>query len=491
MTSTLLINSRPDLRRVAHIADGVTLEFFCERARTAGTVGNVYKGRVVRVLPGMQCAFLEVGLSRTAFLFVGDALPATARQNDESGMRSSRPDDYPPINTVLREGQELVVQVTKDPIGTKGARVSTHIGLPGRYLVYKPHGHGVSVSRRITDMAERARLTEMGQRLLPETGGLIMRTVAQGLTDDDIGQDLALLLNVWGTVEKRQQTQSVPSLVHQELDLTLRSIRDLVPSGLDRILVDDDDEADRIERFVKDAMPQFSGQVERWSGPDPMFERFGLEWEISRAVRRHIWLRSGASITVDKTEAMTVVDVNSGKNVGRSSFEAMAFETNLEAAKEIAYQLRFRDIGGLIVIDFIDMTEVAHRVRVRDLLVEHLAKDRAPTRVLPMSDLGLIEMTRKRVRESAVTSLTERCFYCEGRGHLASIEVLIDGILSRVRQLVTRGDRDMVTVQAHPKLIERLVEDCEAVLTQIQVDHGVKVVLEPDQGAHLEQVEVQ
>ncbi|MDP6944635.1 MAG: Rne/Rng family ribonuclease [Myxococcota bacterium] len=490
MSNQLLINCRPDQRRVAHIENGVTTELFFERVRAQGLVGNIYKGRVVRVLPGMQCAFLELGLQRTAFLYVGDVYDSDVPGIDLGARHASQPDSYPPINELLKAGQELLVQVTKEPIGSKGARVTTQIGLPGRFVVFRPNTEHVGVSRRIVDEEERERLWELAARLKPAHGGLIVRTVGEGLGEEDFTSDLASLASVWGEIQSRIPTASAPALLHEDLDLTLRSVRDLLGSGLDRVLVDDPEEAERIRAFVERTMPNFQGQVETWDKPGPMFERFGLEWEISRAVRRKVWLRSGGSICLDRTEALVAIDVNTGRYVGSSSFEETAYEINLEAAREIAYQLRFRDIGGLIVIDFIDMANKGHRDRVRDELVKALEPDKARSHVLPMSELGLIEMTRKRVRESIVQSLTEPCFYCDGRGYLRAVEIVVDSVLSRLGQLLASGASGVLRVRVHPKVMESLIENCKEVLARIQEEHDVQIEILAQEDLHLEKVEI-
>ena len=490
MSNLLLINCRPHQRRVAHIENGVTTELFFERVRAQGLVGNIYKGRVVRVLPGMQCAFLELGLQRTAFLYVGDVYNSDVPDAEPGRGSSARPDSYPPINELLKAGQELMVQVTKEPIGSKGARVTTQIGLPGRYIVYRPNTDHVGVSRRIVDEEERQRLLEIARSVKPAHGGLIVRTVGEGLGEEDFQLDLSFLHQLWEEIQTRNPTLAAPALLHEDLDITLRSVRDLLSGGLDRVLVDDAEEAERIRSFVQRTMPDFEGCVETWDKPDPMFERFGLEWEISRAVRRKVWLRSGGSISIDKTEALVAIDVNTGRYVGRTSFEETAFEINLEAAREIAYQLRFRDIGGLIVIDFIDMADRAHRRRVRQELIDALAEDKARSHVLQMSELGLIEMTRKRVRESIVQSLTEPCFYCDGRGYLRAIEVVVDSVLSRLSQMLVSGASGIIRVGVHPLVMESLIENCKEVLAELQEAHEVQIEIVSPEGIHLEKIEI-
>ncbi len=496
MSRLLLINCRTDQRRVAHIVDGVTTELFFERLRDRSLVGNIYKGRVVRVLPGMQCAFVEVGLARTAFLFVGDVYNSDVPGADMGdapidALQENRADSHPPISELLRQGQELIVQVSKEPIGTKGARVTTQIGLPGRMIVYRPLTEQVGVSRRISDPTERARLRTIAFETKPAHGGLIVRTAGEGADAEDFRADVQFLDRLWNDIVARSADAPSPSLIHEDLDITLRSVRDLLTSDLDRVVVDDAAEAARIRDFVKRTMPDFQGAVDTWDAPDPMFERFGLEWEISRAVRRKVWLRSGGSISIDRTEALTAIDINTGRYTGKSAnFEETVLEINVEAAREIAYQLRFRDIGGLIVIDFIDMALPANRERVRQALLEAMKGDKARSHVLPMSDLGLIEMTRKRVRESIVSSLTEPCFYCEGRGYLRSVEVVVDSVVSRLRQLVASGARGVLRVSVHPRVMEPLLEGCQEILERLQEDNDVEIEIIERPDMHLEEVEI-
>ncbi|MCB9727623.1 MAG: Rne/Rng family ribonuclease [Deltaproteobacteria bacterium] len=484
----LLVNCRPEQRRVALIEGGITRELYFERKDDRRLTGNIYKGRVVRVLPGMQSAFLELGLTRTAFLHVTDAYPEAARPDDGE---PSGPVVHPPIGQVVREGQELLVQIAKEPLGQKGARVTTHLSLPGRHVVLRPGASQIGVSRRIADAAERARLHAMAERLCPPGVGLIVRTAAEGVEDTELERDIGFLLALWSDIERRVPEAPIPSMVHEDLDITLRCVRDLLDRGTHRVLVDDETEAQRVLDFISRFVPDFEGTIETWPGPDPLFERFGLEWEISRAVRRKVWLKSGGYIAIDHTEALTSIDVNSGRNVGKSSFEETILETNLEAAREIAYQLRLRDIGGLIVIDFIDMATEAHRLRVQESLAEALHDDRARSRVLPMSAFGLVEMTRKRARESIVQGLTEPCFYCEGRGHLRSLQVIIDSIVSRLRQLVVSGARGTLTIVAHPRVIEGLVEEAQSTISQLEREYDLQIQMAPRETQHFEHIEIE
>jgi ribonuclease G len=507
----LLINRRPEQRRVALIENGVTAELFFERIRDTSLVGNIYKGRVVRVLPGMQAAFVEIGLSRTAFLFVGDvARPESPDDEDtddsgdvpeahasEAGTRAApvgRGDRFPPIDTLLVSGQQLLVQVAKMPLGTKGARISTHISLPGRHVVYMPTVEHVGVSRRITDPDERSRLRTMAQAVKPEEGGLIVRTAGEGLDLAALREDVAFLVSLWKDIRARALDARAPALIHEDLDLTLRSVRDLIADPDDRVVVDDDDEVERIVAFARRFMPSFLGNIQRWDAPEPMFERYGVEWEITRASRRKVWLKSGGYILIDRTEALTAIDVNTGRFVGKARFEDTVLTTNLEAVKEIAYQLRLRDIGGIVVIDFIDMDQPDNQQRVLQALTSELERDRAQTRVLPVSGLGLVEMTRKRVRNSIVESLTDACYYCEGKGYLRSLQVIADGLLLELHQKLRAAPSSprptIAEVRAHPRVTETLAHDFQRELERAEVLYGAEIQLVDAPQFHLERTEV-
>ncbi|MFO0745642.1 MAG: Rne/Rng family ribonuclease [Myxococcota bacterium] len=508
MARLLLINRRPEQRRVALIENGITSELFFERLTGGSIVGNIYKGRVVRVLPGMQAAFVEIGLQRTGFLFVGDiagASPATDDDEPEEVILPSstasgqappasggRGDKYPPIDTLLQAGQPLLVQIAKLPIGSKGARLTTHISLPGRHLVYmptaEPDGY-IGISRRIQDPEERARLKSMASTVKPTHGGLIVRTASEGLDTNAMAEDVAFLTEMWADIQKRGLDARPPALIHEDIDLTLRSVRDLLQGPDDRVVVDDAGELERVLDFVRRFMPGFEGNIQRWDSAEPMFERYGVEWEITRASRRKVWLKSGGYILIDRTEALTAIDVNTGRYVGKANFEETIVDINLEATKEIAYQLRLRDIGGIIVLDFIDMEAVPNREKVVAALMAELAKDRAQTKVLPMSGLGLVEMTRKRVRNSIVQSLTEPCFYCEGKGYLRSLQVIRDSIILALHQQLRGEPSKAVEVRAHPRVTEGLADDWQE-LERVEVLYDAQIELVDAAELHVEWFEL-
>jgi ribonuclease G len=466
---------------VAVIEDGLTVELFFDPVGRQAQVGAIYKGRVVRVLASMQCAFVEVGLSRTAFLYVADMLPHGRTPGTE----------LPAINTLVRQGDELLVQVTREAVGTKGARLTTQLTVPGRSVVLRPGLPGVSLSRRIADPDEQERLRALALACAPEGQGLIIRTAAVGVDERAFAKDVAEVSALWEAVEAEGRSASAPTTLHEDMDITLRSVRDLLVGPNDRVLVDDPEELERIRTLVRRSAPELEGQIEYWEGPDPLFERFGVEWEISRATRKRVWLKSGGTIVIDRGEALTAIDVNTGKYTGDGlSFADTVLHINLEAVEEIAYQLRFRDIGGLVVIDFIDMHDPAHQAQVYEALVARLSSDRARTRVLPVSALGLIEMTRKKVRDSIVEGLTEPCYYCDGRGRLTSVDVTVERALSQLRQRVSRGHEGALCLQAHPRVAEALIEGAGELIADLEAQSGLQIQIIAQEERHLESIDI-
>ena len=485
-------------RRVALIENGATTEVFMEPVSGKRLVGNIYKGRVVRVLPGMQSAFIEIGLERTAFLFAGDL---AAGEGDESndgsdpgdetdtGKPSVRP--ITPIADRLSEGQDIIVQVAKEPMGTKGARVTSQITLPGRHVVYMPTVRHVGVSRRIQDETERDRLRAAAEALCPDDGGLIVRTAGEGFDDTALREDLALLLELWTDICDRAKAAKPPTLLHSDLDLALQSARDLLRPDFEALYVDDVHEYDRIAKFLERFMPRCRHLLRLDEEDPPLFTRYGVEHDISRAMGRKVWLKSGGSIVIDQTEALTAIDVNTGRYVGKSNFEDTVLKANLEAVREIAYQLRLRNIGGIIVIDFIDMAKQESREAVHTALLDALSQDKVRTRVLPMSQLGLIEMTRKRVRESLNRMMAQSCRRCEGRGFVLSPNEIARQVLVRVRDTIgTRRDLKRIEIQAHSKVVEVVYDDYREQIEAIEQSRCVSIEVTRAQGGYIEHFEV-
>ena len=498
MSNILVVNSARHEKRVALLEGGTVSEVHHERPGDLGIVGNIYCGRVVKVLPGMEAAFVEVGVERAAFLYVGDlvgARPVVADEDapgDEVGPRVGPGvrRELPRISDLLRTGQELLVQVSKEPLGTKGPRVTTNITLPGRYLVLLPDVDRVGVSRRIEDEPERTRLQELVDSLRPPGVGFIVRTAAEGASEDALRFDMKVLLAIWHDVARRRAAARAPALLYLDLDVVLRTLRDACAEKLDRVVVDDVDELQRIDGFVRDIVPDLVHRVELYDGLDPIFDAYGIEVELHRALDRRVWLRSGGYLVIEETEALTSIDVNTGRFTGRRNLEDTIVRTNLEAVREIVYQLRLRNIGGLIVIDFIDMTREENRERVFRSLQEALRSDRAKCNVLEISALGLVEMTRKRVRESLRARLTEPCFYCGGRGYLRARRTVAADALREIQRVARREGSDSVVVHAHPEVIDLLFLEHRGYLEGLEQRLQRHVVLIPVTGFNIEDLDI-
>ncbi|HAA59265.1 MAG TPA: Rne/Rng family ribonuclease [Myxococcales bacterium] len=482
MGNMLVINSTLPEVRVALLENGHLAELYVEREREQGIVGNIYRGRVVRVLPGMQAAFVDIGQEKAAFLYVNEAKPTEMQESAEGGEER---DDWR-IEQLLYEGQSITVQVSKEPIGTKGARLTTHITLPGRYLVYLPGFSHIGVSRRITSAEERDRLKSIMEGLRGPDGGFIIRTVAEGATEEQLKQDREFLARLWQEIQRRETDAKAPELLYFDLSVTLRSIRDLCNDETERVEIDKFEDYGRIQRFLKAYMPDVSFSVKYYGGDEPIFDIFGISHEISRALGRQVWLKSGGYLVIDQAEALTAIDVNTGRFVGRKSLQDTIFQTNLEAVQEVVHQLRLRNIGGLIIIDFIDMESPEHRERVCAALVNALRSDRAKTNVLKISELGLVEMTRKRVRESLGRTLTEPCFYCEGRGVLKSKTTICYEILREIWLIAGNIEGSTIQVMAHPAVVEQLYHQERDVVGWMEDMIGKRILIRARESYHLE-----
>jgi ribonuclease G len=502
----LLINVAPWETRVALLEDTTLAELHIERRRERGIAGNIYKGKVVRVLPGMQAAFVEVGLDKAAFLHASDLLepgdlpPEIAQEGELDAPELEASDEAPtrrrarapraPIEERLKKGQEILVQVSKEPIGTKGARVTSHISLPGRYLVYMPDTQHIGISRRIEDPAERDRLREIVDEERPPEGGLIVRTACEGVTKREVVGDVRFLTRLWAHIRKQAEV-AAPALIHSDLDLVLRAVRDLFTPEVERLAIDAREDHARVLEFVTSLMPRLAPRVHLYEGATPLFDQHGLENKIASALERRVWLKSGGYLIFDQTESLTTVDVNTGRYVGKKNQEETVLRTNLEAARQVVQQLRLRNIGGIIVIDFIDMEVAANRRQVFDTLQEAVRKDRARTNVLRISELGLVQMTRKRTRESLEQLLTSPCSHCNGRGHVRSAETLAYDALRRVqREAAAVQSTTRIALRVHPEVAAFLLGDEARSVEALArlVGWTVEVVAAPDFGR--EQVEV-
>ncbi len=508
MANELIINTRPHETRVALVENGVVVELHIERKTGQELMGNIYRGRVVRVLPGMQAAFVEIGLDRTAFLYVSDVhkdfmeMEQMMLQNSADHgeplhheLEEMRPDPLAGISfnieDLLREGQDIVVQISKEPIGTKGARLTSHISLPGRHLVLMPTVNHIGISRRIEDTEERERLRGIMQEIRPNDLGFIVRTVSEGADRNKLKSEMDFLVKLWANIQERMGRQSSPSLLYKDLNVSLRSVRDLFTREVDRLIIDSREEYKNIMEFIETFAPRLKYSVELYDGMDPVFDTYGMEMEISRALEKKVWLKSGGYIVIELTEALTAIDVNTGSYVGKRNLEETILKTNLEAVKEIAYQLRLRNLGGLIVIDFIDMEKKANRDRVFMALKEALSKDKAKTHILRMSELGLIEMTRKRTRENLNRLMSEPCSYCEGTGTLKSKKTICCEIFRDIeRDAASSLNGGNIYVRVHPEIDQVLKEEEQQSIMDMEkrIDRPIVIISKED--FHVEQYEI-
>jgi ribonuclease G len=446
----ILINVTPQETRVAVMQQGVVQELHIERSGSRGLVGNIYLGDVSRVLPGMQSAFIQIGLDRAAFLHVADIWGH--RQNH---------DESKPIERILHDGQKLLVQVIKDPIGTKGARLSTQVSIAGRLLVYLPQESHIGISQRIEDEAERALLREKLQHLIPadEPGGFIVRTMAEAASEKELGTDIGYLRKLWSDIREKAATAAAPALLYQDLTLSLRVLRDFVTDQCDRVLVDSRETFQRMQAFANDYTLSFAERIQHYSGDRPLFDLYGVEDEIERALARRVPLKSGGYLIIDQTEALTTIDVNTGGFVGGRTFDDTIFKTNLEAAQVIARQLRLRNLGGIIILDFIDMDNEVHRDAVLSEFKKALALDRTRMTVNGFTQLGLVEMTRKRTRESLAHILCEPCPTCQGRGEVKTAQTICYEILRELLREARQFDAREFRILASQMVIDMFLDE--------------------------------
>jgi len=498
MGSEILINATHEEIRVALLEGGQVVEFYVERKRDASLVGNIYKGKVVKILPGMQSAFVDIGLERAAFLYVADIRAdieeyAPFLEDDEKGdsleliSRRGRPEFS--IEELIQPGQEILVHVSKDPIGSKGARVTSYITLPGRYLVLMPNVEHIGISRRISDEKERVRLKSIVETIKPKGFGLIIRTASEGCSEEELKKDMEFLFLLWENIQRKKEKVTAPALLYSDLDLVFRSVRDLLTQNVERLVIDSSEEYERIKEFVKTYFPKLLDKIVLYEGRETIFEAFGIEVDISRALGRKVWLKSGGYIVIDQIEAMTVIDVNTGKFVGKEGLEDTILKTNLEAVKEIAYQIRLRNLGGIIIIDFIDMERHENREKVFNAFVEAMKKDRAKNTIFHISELGLIQMTRKRVRESIGRILCEACPYCEGKGFVKAPRTLCYEIFRNITKLALQGS-EKVIITAHPSVAELLSDEERLGVEEIESHYGIKVIIKESSNLHQENYEI-
>lgn len=480
MSEEILINVTPMETRVALIENGLLQEIFVERPHSKGHVGDIYLGKVVRVMPGMEAAFVNIGLERAAFIHSADISqisPEGFEVRDESPA---------PIQALVREGQLLIVQVIKDPIGTKGARLSTHLTLPSRNLVYLPRSVHIGISQRLESEPERARL--MGQlkeciaeESLEGCGGFIIRTAAEGCTKDEMLEDTRFLKRLWGAVERRVSDSRDVHILYQEVPLYMRAMRDLITPQIEKIRIDTPEAYAEIAQFIDDFIPEFPNSIELYRGERPIFDLYGIDDEIDKALGRKVKLKSGGDLIIDQTEAMTTVDVNTGAYLGSKNHAETVLKTNLEAATAIARQLRIRNLGGIIILDFIDMLDPEHQRQVMRTLTKALEKDHARTSVTAMSELGLVEMTRKRTRESLGQVLCSACPVCEGRGRLKTPETICYEVFREILRVARAYENDVILVMASQGVVDRLLDEESSTLADLEelIGKTVRFEVEP------------
>ena len=462
MKEEILINATSREVRAAVLDNGVVQELLVERVSRSGLLGNIYKGRVSRVLPGMQAAFIDIGLQRTAFLHASDI-------RNPHGQEGIAPMSQPDIRKLLREGDELLVQVLKEPLGDKGARLSTAITIPSRYLVMLPQRPGIGVSSRIAAADERKRLKQVVEDFVPDSShGFILRTAAEGAATEALTADMDFLLRLWSIIRDNAVTGLAPCLVHADLPLPVRVIRDLMNRQIDRVLVDSKECLASLQEFTRSFMPEFASVIELYEGRRPIFDLYSIDDEINRALDKKVELKSGGYLIIEQTEAMTTIDVNTGGYVGHSTLEDTIFRTNLEAAAAVARQLRLRNLGGIIIIDFIDMQTETHQRQVMEALESALLSDHARNQISHVSPLGLVEMTRKRTRESLEHTLCQQCPACNGRGHIKTAETVCYEIFREILRQHRQFPFGELVVLAHDDIVELMLDEESGSLAELE-----------------------
>ena len=474
----LLINYTPFETRVALVEQGSLVEFYVERPVEKGIVGNIYKGKVVRVVPGINSAFLDLGLQRTAFLFGDDFLSIAGEIEWE------KEENVKDIQKALKEGQEILVQVIKEPIGSKGARVSTNLTLPGHYLVYLPYMERIGVSRKIKEESKRKKLKELVESLVPEGTGWIIRTAAVDATEEDIKNEIKFLLSLWEEIKEKADKSNAPSLIYEEPNIALRAIRDLFNKDVSEIVVDDKEFYKQIKEFLERYFPHLVNYLKLYEGKEDIFSAYGIQIDIKKLLSRKVWLKSGGFIVIEPCEAFTAIDVNTGRYIGTKELEETVFKINVEAAEEIAYQLRLRNIGGLIIIDFIDMENPEHEEIVLQTLKKALSKDKAKHSFLNISSFGVLQMTRERKRESLYQIFYSPCPYCQGEGFIKSKRTIYYEILRRLMKMGPHVKNKKVQIEINPALSEIIGEEIHYI-EDIEKKYGFKTELKPNNELNL------
>jgi ribonuclease G len=506
MTKEMIISSNSHETMVAILEDDLVAELFIERERQRGVVGNVYKGRVSKVLPGMQSSFIDIGLERDGFLYVAEVIDTLeefeklAGDDDEPKGNGSRDRERErqkaKIEDLLKQGQEILVQVVKEPLGTKGARLTSHVTMPGRFLVFMPTVDHIGVSRKIEARDERSRLRGIVREFREAhgfTGGVIIRTAAAGRPKEDIISDLEAFHAIWTDIRQKMESSRAPAVVFREQSLVAKLMRDLLTDEFQAIRIDNAQEYQRVVELVKVMLPNLASKVKLYDKPYPIFEEYGVQSEIDKALMSKVWLKSGGSIVINQTEALVAIDVNTGRYVGKKTtgrLEDTIVKTNLEAVKEIVRQIRLRDLGGIIVLDLIDMEDRKNRQKVLQAVEQELKKDRSPSKALQVSDFGLVIITRKRVKQSLERTLTEPCPYCSGSGVVKSSSTICYEILAEVRKIAPELNGHRLLLRVNPDIARALKEEENAVLKDLRQSLGREVTVKPDLQLHHEQFDV-
>ncbi len=505
MSTEILINSRQYEIRIALVENGSLAEFHLQRPTEKGLIGNIYRGKVVRVLPGMQAAFVNIGLERTGFLYVDDVCISQNQLDSHMlGSENSISNSCVPllpendlrrtkgmnIEDLLTEGQDILVQVSKDPIGTKGARLTCHITLPGRNLVFIPLTDHIGISRKIVDEEVRHDLRTLIEKLRPLGTGFIVRTVAENANSEELEADMEFLMLLWDEIQDLATVSPIPSLVYEDLDITSRSVRDLFTNDVDSLIIDEKAAYEKLLRFVLTFAPQLQEKIIFYQEDTPLFEAHGIETQINRAIEKKVWLHSGGHIIIESTEALSVIDVNTGKFVGKNNLNETIFKTNIEAAKEIASQLRLRNIGGIIIIDFIDMEDEDNREELFCYFKEAVKKDKSRINILKLSEFGLVQMTRKRSSESLTQLMYEPCHYCAGEGILKSRRTICYDIFRKISRNAYRTGGDTITIRTHPRIADMLLKEEKNTTLQLEADTGKSLHILPIKDIHIEKYDI-
>jgi len=503
MAKEMLFNCTEHEVRIALLENHIMSNLYIEREGEKSIAGNIYIGKVVRVLPGMQAAFVDIGLDKAAFLHVSDTSfdfnELEFLMNDDE-IRDPDIIDYErkwyqkepeyQIEDVLKEGQEILVQISKDPIGTKGARITTHASLPGRKLVLMPTVQHIGISRQITDETERQRLKDIVEAIRPEGHGIIVRTVSEGKTEDELITDIEYLTRVWEWIKKKKDHVKVPGLVHEDIGVIPRAIRDLYTDDVERIVIDSKEEYQKIINFMQTFVPRAKYNLILYEEEQSIFDTFGIELDIQRAMNKRVWLKSGGYIIIEETEALCSIDVNTGKYVGKRNLEDTILNTNLEAVKEIAYQLRVRNIGGIIIIDFIDMESETNREKVFNALKEEMESDKNKTKIQKISELGLIEMTRQRKGKSLEKIMCEPCHCCDGTGMVKSKTTICYEIFRELRRERAAHFEKKICVLVHPDVANVLLEDERQAIETLEKELNKNIIIKVDHNFHQEYYQI-